>query len=199
MKARRIGLLGGSFNPAHEGHAHISREAIKRLKLDEVWWLVSPQNPLKSKQDLAPYAARLASAKALAHHPRIRVLDLEAVHGLYYTIDTLRYLIARHPRTRFVWLMGADNLAHFHRWKSYKRLANLVSIGVLDRTPYAFSGLHGRFALWRRDRRLPAAAVRLLPQRVAHWCYITIPRHTLSATYLRKTLGDKAFLRHTRR
>lgn len=194
---RAIGLLGGSFNPAHEGHLHISLEALRRLKLDEIWWLVSPSNPLKSKSELADYATRLASAKALAQHPRIRVLDIEAKRGLYYTIDTLRFLRARH-RHRFVWLMGADNLAGFHRWRAWRAIAKLVPIAVLDRAPYGLRALHGRFALRFASQRYRGSRAALLPLADAPaWAYLTIPRHPLSATHLRKAFGSRAFLRHT--
>ena len=197
---RSIGLLGGSFNPAHEGHLHISLEALKRLKLDEVWWLVSPQNPLKKASDLAAYATRLETARALANHPRIRVLDIEAQHGLYYTIDTIRFLQARGRKQRFVWLMGADNLAGFHRWRSWREIARRVPIAILDRAPYGLRALHGLFATRNATRRIATNAASTLafstPERFA---YLTIPRHPLSATYLRKTLGKHAFLRHTAR
>jgi nicotinate-nucleotide adenylyltransferase len=193
---RRIGLLGGSFNPAHEGHLHISLEALKRLKLDEVWWLVSPQNPLKRAHDLADYQMRFTTACAWARHPRIRVLDIEARHGLHYTIDTLRFLQARGRGREFVWLMGADNLAQFHRWRAWQGIAARVSIAILDRAPYGIRALHGRFATrFHRARRSYLAADAALPQ----WRYLTIPRHPLSASYLRKTLGNKAYLRHNAR
>jgi nicotinate-nucleotide adenylyltransferase len=197
---RRIGLLGGSFNPAHEGHLHISLEAMKRLGLDEIWWLVSPQNPLKKASELAEYATRLACARAIARHPRIRVMDIEAVHGLYYSIDTIRFLQAQHPRHRFVWLMGADNLAGFHRWKAWKTIAARLPIVILDRAPYGLKALHGRFAQCFAKARLSAGDAVLLASRAAPaWAYLTIPRHPLSATFLRKTLGKHAFIRHNAR
>ncbi len=198
--SRRIGLLGGSFNPAHLGHLHISLEALKRLKLDEIWWLVSPQNPLKKAGDLADYATRFQHAAALADHPRIRVLDLEAKHGLYYTIDSLRFLQARHPRHRFVWLMGADNLAGFHRWREWREIAANVPIAVLDRAPYGLRALAGRFARSFAAFRLNARdAAGIATAQTPCWSYISIPRHPLSATYLRKTLGKKAFIGHNAR
>src|SRR5579885_1064750 len=113
-----VGVLGGSFNPAHAGHLHVSREARRRLGLKEVWWLVNPHNPLKKKSELADYAERLDAARTLASRvPFIRVLDLEQRWGTRYTVDTLKRLKRRYPRLRFIWLMGADNLASFHRWK----------------------------------------------------------------------------------
>lgn len=194
---RRIGLLGGSFNPAHAGHVHISHEAMKRLGLDEIWWLVSPHNPLKKKDDLADYATRLQHAKQLTAHTRIRVMDVEQREGLQYSIDTIRYLIRHHRRTQFVWLMGADNLAGFHRWRAWRRIAALLPIAVLDRAPDALRALHGRFARQFRTRRLSATQARELATtpRPA-WVYLSIPRHPQSATQLRKTLGRAAFLVH---
>lgn len=193
---RRIGLLGGSFNPAHEGHLHITLEALKRLQLDEVWWLVSPHNPLKAKSDLAEYAKRFETACALAQHPRIRVLDIEERKGLYYSIDTIRYLQAGARNMRFVWLMGADNLEHFHRWKSWRALFASLSIAVIDRAPYAFRALRSRAALRYRHKRTLNSRLLSHGKNMPLWSYISIPRHPLSATALRKTLGAKAFLRH---
>ncbi|HEX9858992.1 MAG TPA: nicotinate-nucleotide adenylyltransferase, partial [Paracoccaceae bacterium] len=127
-----IGLLGGSFDPAHEGHAHITREALRRFGLDRVWWLVSPGNPLKAKGP-APMAERMARARAVMVHPRVVVSDIEARLGTRYTAATLRALQARYPGVRFVWLMGADNLAQFHRWDRWEWIITHVPIGVLAR------------------------------------------------------------------
>ncbi len=199
QEARRIGLLGGSFNPAHAGHLHISLEALKRLDLDEVWWLVSPKNPLKKADDLADYALRFSYAKSLARHPRIKVLDIEQRHQLHYTIDTVLFLKKHMPRCRFVWLMGADNLAGFHRWRSWRSIASLLPIAVLDRAPYALRALHAPFARSFSATRLPASASRLLADIwPAHWLYLSIPRHPMSATHLRKTLGKNAYKAHTK-
>jgi nicotinate-nucleotide adenylyltransferase len=197
---RRIGLLGGSFNPAHAGHLHISLEALKRLKLDEVWWLVSPQNPLKKASDLAAYDLRFQTAQALAQHPRIRVCDIEAKHGLHYTIATIRFLQAHHRDHQFVWLMGADNLAQFHRWRNWREIAARVPIAILDRAPFGLKALHARFASCYAKQRLNSrAAAQLADASAPRWAYLTIPRHPLSATALRKTLGKDAFLRHNAR
>ena len=191
---RRIGLLGGSFNPAHDGHLHISLEAMKRLQLDEVWWLVSPQNPLKTSHDMAPYAQRFASAAAHAKHPRIHVRDSEVRYGTRYTIDTVKHLIQHHRNVQFVWLMGADNLAQLHRWKAWQKLLSVLPIAVLDRAPYAISALHQKFA-WRFRHKQVRRGVQVFAAKPPHhWVYLCIPRHPLSATYLRKTLGKKAFL-----
>ena len=195
---RRIGLLGGSFNPAHAGHLHISEEALKRLDLDEIWWLVSPKNPLKKASELAEYEVRFAYAKQLARHPRIKVLDLEQRRGLYYTIDTIRYVIKRNRHSQFVWLMGADNLAGFHRWRSWRSIASLLPIAVIDRAPYALRALNAPFARSFSATRVPASAASQLAITPAPaWLYLSVPRHPLSSTYLRKTLGKNAFILHT--
>jgi nicotinate-nucleotide adenylyltransferase len=131
------GLLGGSFNPAHRGHRHVSLSAIRALDLGELWWLVSPGNPLKAGAgDMAPLAARLASARAMARRAPIRATAIEARLGTRYTIDTLTHLVRRYPNRRFIWLMGADNLAQFHRWKDWRRIAALVPIAVIARPGY---------------------------------------------------------------
>lgn len=132
-----MGLLGGSFNPAHAGHLHISLVALKKLKLDEIWWLVSPGNPLKDPKTLASFEARFASAEKLATHPGIRVSDFEQRTGTRYTADTLAKLKKRYPRVQFVWLMGADNLAQFHRWQRWAWILSQVPVVVFDRAPYS--------------------------------------------------------------
>jgi len=191
---RRIGLLGGSFNPAHDGHLHISLEAMKRLGLHEVWWLVSPQNPLKPTADMAPYETRFQSAVKLACHPHIHVRGDEARWRTRYTVDTVTQLKKRHPKHQFIWLMGADNLAQLHRWKAWQKLLSLVPIAVLDRAPYAIRALHQKFA-WRFRHKQVGRCRDVFGQKTPHhWVYLCIPRHPLSATHLRKTLGKKAFL-----
>jgi len=132
----RVGLLGGSFNPAHEGHRQLSLAAIEALGLDELWWLVSPGNPLKESADMAPFEARFVSAQEIAQGTPIRVSDFERQAGTRYTIDTLRALAARYPHHRFIWLLGADTVAQFHRWKDWRRIARLVPIAVLPRAGY---------------------------------------------------------------
>ena len=136
MTKRRIGLLGGSFNPAHSGHRAISLAAIDALGLDEVWWLVSPGNPLKEKAGMAPPGVRLASARAMARRARIRPTDIEARLGTVFTVDTVATLQRRYPNHRFIWLMGDDNLAQFHRWRDWRRLAREVPIAVIARPGY---------------------------------------------------------------
>ncbi len=170
---------------------------MKRLNLDEIWWLVSPHNPLKTSRELADYTTRFAHACCVATHPRIRVMDVEQRHHLRYTIDTIAHLTAYHPTHRFVWLMGADNLAQFHRWRAWRRIARLLPIAILDRAPYGIKALHAPFALTYARHRLVGAQARTLAHAAAPaWAYLTIPRHPLSATWLRKTLGKNAFLSH---
>lgn len=191
---RAVGLLGGSFNPAHAGHRFISVEMMKRLGLDEVWWLVSPQNPLKQKNDMADYATRLEYARGIAAHPRIRVSDVEKKRGLCYTIDTLLYLTRRYPSIRFVWLMGSDSLTCFHRWKKWQKIAEIVPIAVWDRGEDFPRVLRcktaERLARFRRNyRELISNAPAALPA----WAYLRGRKHGLSATFLRETRGKKAF------
>jgi nicotinate-nucleotide adenylyltransferase len=148
---KRIGLLGGSFNPAHCGHRRISLAALDALGLDEVWWLVSPGNPLKEgAKDMAPFAARLASARAMARRAPIRVSDFELRAGTRFTVDTLRNLTTRHPRVRFIWLMGADALVHFHHWRRWRDIARAVPIAVISRPGYDGGARAARAMGWLR-------------------------------------------------
>jgi nicotinate-nucleotide adenylyltransferase len=157
-RSPRIGLLGGSFNPAHRGHRRISLAAIRALGLDEVWWLVSPGNPLKDGAgDMAPLAARLASARGKAGAAPIRATAIEARLGTRYTIDTLRALVRRYPRARFIWLMGADNLAQFHRWRDWRGIARTMPIAVIARPPYTGAALRAPAMGWLRRHERPAA------------------------------------------
>ena len=133
---KRIGLLGGSFNPAHSGHRAISLHALRALDLDEVWWLVSPGNPLKPVEGMAPFAARVASARAMARHAPIRVSAIEARLKTRYTADTLARLTGLFPKNRFIWLMGADNLRQFHQWRDWRGIARQVPIAVIARPGY---------------------------------------------------------------
>lgn len=132
-----IGLLGGSFNPAHRGHRRLSLGALRALRLDQVWWLVSPGNPLKAgARDMAPFPARLASARRVARHAPIAATDIEKRLGTRYTVDTVRALQARYPQHRFIWLLGSDTLPNFHKWRDWRDLARMVPIAVLPRPGY---------------------------------------------------------------
>lgn len=153
----RIGLLGGSFNPAHGGHRAISLAALVALGLDEVWWLVSPGNPLKDgARDMAPFAVRFASARRMARHAPIRVSAVERRLGTRYSVDTVARLVRMYPKTRFVWLMGADNLAQFDRWKGWRGLAREVPIAVVARPGYDRAALAAPAMGWLRRGRRPA-------------------------------------------
>ena len=190
-RRRRIGLLGGSFNPAHEGHLYISLEAIKALGLHQVWWLVSPQNPLKPAGTMAPLAARLAQGQAMVEDRRIVVTDLERRLGTTRTALTLRLLARRYPGLRFVWLMGADNLGQCPRWWRWIRIFGAARVAVFDRSPYSYQALAGaaarRFAQVR-TRRSSAIWFRLPPA----WTYVAIRRHPASATAVRAEFSSTA-------
>ncbi|MFQ5784659.1 MAG: nicotinate-nucleotide adenylyltransferase [Alphaproteobacteria bacterium] len=196
-RARRVGLLGGSFNPAHEGHRHISLLALKQLGLDEIWWLVSPQNPLKPAAGMAGFDARLARARAVARHPRITVSDLERRLGCVYTAATLRALTIRYPRILFVWIMGADNLAQIPRWKDWRAIFRLVPVAVFDRPSYSYTALASRaarrFARYRLDPRRAGALARLAPPA---WVFVRGRLHAASATEIRagRSAGGHASL-----
>ena len=157
---RLTGLLGGSFNPAHGAHRRITLLAVQALALDEAWWLVSPGNPLKPKQGMAPLAARMQSARAMARRAPIRVTAIERELGTRFTIDTLRALRRRYPRRRFVWLMGADNLAQFHLWRDWRRIAREMPIAVIARPGYDARAFASPAMAWLRRFRLTAAGFR---------------------------------------
>jgi len=181
-----VGLLGGSFNPAHEGHRHISLLALKRLRLDAVWWLVSPQNPLKPVAGMAPIAARLEGARTVARHPRIKVTDIEGRLGTTYTAETLKRLRQRLPQVRFVWLMGADNLAQIHKWKDWQRIFHTVPVAVLARPSYCLKALASDAAhRFVRNRVPESASGQLGLRRLPAWTFLVGPLSPLSATAIR--------------
>lgn len=182
----RVGLLGGSFNPAHDGHRHVSLEALRRLGLDQVWWLVSPQNPLKPVAGMAPLAERLATARRVARHPAIVATDIERVLGTRYTADTIAALQDRFPRTRFVWLMGADNLLQVPRWRGWTRIFQAVPVAIFDRRPYSLRALSGQAARrYARQRIIGHGMARLADMEPPAWGYFRIRLHPASATALR--------------
>jgi nicotinate-nucleotide adenylyltransferase len=180
----RIGLLGGSFNPAHAAHRQISLAALKRLRLDQVWWLVSPSNPLKPK---APdLETRIMTARKVAHHPKIVVTGFEAGRNSAYTVDTIRFLNRRYPAVNFVWLMGADNLVSFHRWRSWETLFRLVPIAVLDRPGYRLKARASRAAQHFASAALDETDAAGLPgMEPPAWALLSLPLSSLSSTRLR--------------
>ena len=182
-KGMVIGLLGGSFDPAHEGHVHITREALKRMGLDRVWWLVSPGNPLKARQP-APMAERLARARAVMPDPRVVITDLEARLGTRATADTLRKLRSVYPGVHFVWLMGADNLVQFHRWNRWRDILRSVPVGVLARPG---SGVAARTSVAARAFRVNQIdrGENLRGRKAPAWCFVNIPMNSASSSAIR--------------
>ncbi|MCP5086633.1 MAG: nicotinate-nucleotide adenylyltransferase [Rhodobacteraceae bacterium] len=185
----RVGLLGGSFDPPHSGHLHISRWALREFGLDQVWWLVSPGNPLK-RRGPAPLAKRMAACKALVSDPRIKVTDIEAQLGTRYTAATLQALLPRYRDVRFVWLMGADNLADFHRWKDWDWIMQTVPVGVLARPGEQLAAGCSPTARRFRRYRLSARRSTALPFRAAPcWSLLNGPMVNVSSTAIRKAGG----------
>lgn len=187
----RIGLLGGSFNPPHAAHRAISLFTMKRLRLDRVWWLVTPGNPLKDTSALHELNARAAAAQAVANDPRIDVTCLEAVIGTRYTADTIAYLRRRCADVRFVWIMGADNLAQFHRWRNWQLIAGQVPIAVIDRAPQSIRALASPAAQALAPYRIGEQSAGLLATRRAPaWTFLTGLKLNLSSTALRNHDGS---------
>jgi nicotinate-nucleotide adenylyltransferase len=182
----RIGLFGGTFDPPHAAHLGASLLAMKRLKLDRMWWLVTPGNPLKDTRGLAPLKERIAAARKLAHHPRIDITGFEAVINVRYTYDTLRYLVKRCPGVRFVWVMGADNLRSFYRWQKWRGIASLMPIAVVDRMGSTLYATAGRAAQALARYRLPEDAAAMLADcKPPAWVYLHGLKSPLSSTALR--------------
>jgi len=180
-----IGLLGGSFDPAHDGHVHITRAALKRFGLDRVWWLVSPGNPLKSKGP-APIKSRVARARAVMDHPRVVVTDIERHLGTRYTAQTIAALQAAYPKVRFVWLMGADNLAQFHLWQDWHDIMARVPVGVLARPGDRISARMSPAARVYRHNRLIGREAGLLGRSDAPaWTFTNLPMSQSSSTAIR--------------
>ncbi|MBA3908273.1 MAG: nicotinic acid mononucleotide adenylyltransferase [Rhodobacter sp.] len=182
-KGMVVGLLGGSFDPAHEGHVHITREALKRMGLDQLWWLVSPGNPLKARQP-APMADRLARARKVMQHPRVKITALEESLGTRVTVDTIERLRRVYPGVTFVWLMGADNLVQFHRWERWRDILRSVAVGVLARPG---SGVEARLSVAARAFRVHRVArgESLASHAPPVWCFVNLPLNDASSTEIR--------------
>lgn len=186
--ARRVGILGGSFNPAHEGHLHVSQLALDQLALDELWWLVTPQNPLKDSSDMAPFDQRMEQASVIAARDgRIKVSDFEKKSGTVYSIDTITALKKSYPNFSFVWVMGADNMRQIPRWQGWQNIFRSVPIAVFPRVPYSLRALKGRAA--RRFSRAKIEhkdAPRLASLHPPAWVMLQAPLNLQSATRIRQ-------------
>ena len=188
LPGMRVGLLGGSFDPAHEGHDHITEMALRRFRLDRVWWLVTPGNPLKAHGP-APLSERIAQARTIMRDPRVTITDIEARLGTRMTSDTIAALQRLYPRVRFVWLMGADNMVQFDRWDSWREIAARVPIGVIARPGWRMPARFSRAArmLWR-DRQPETQAGQLADMVPPAWALINVPLNKQSSSAIRKRL-----------
>ena len=185
-----VGLFGGSFNPPHQGHLLVAEIALRRLGLDQLWWLVTPGNPLKSRNELAPLAERLEACEALAEDPRIKITAFEKTLGTSYTARTLDFIRARNPHVHFIWIMGADNLAGFHRWQRWQKIATTFPIAVIDRPGSTLAYLSSKTARTFDYARVDEDDAGVLWQkRAPAWTFIHGPRSTLSSTAIRAAAG----------
>lgn len=186
----RIGLFGGSFNPAHEGHVAVAGEALKRLDLHQVWWMISPQNPLKSRDETDDFELRLAAAQALARHPRFVVTDIERRLGTGNTAQTLRALQPLTRRARFVWVMGADSFATLHRWNDWQEIPMRLPLAVFDRPGHTLAALCSKAAARLAPYRIDEGDAAALATRAAPaWAFVSMRRHGASSTALRMANG----------
>lgn len=184
-KGATIGLFGGSFDPAHAGHVQVTRHALRLLALDQMWWLVSPGNPLKTHGP-APLAARLAHSARLMQHPRVQITPVEARLGTRYTADTLRELMRLYAGRRFVWIMGADNLAQFHHWENWRDILHTLPVAVVARPGEQLRALSSVTARGFARARVPSrAAADLARMQAPAWCFLTVPMCDLSSSRLR--------------
>jgi nicotinate-nucleotide adenylyltransferase len=190
---QRIGLFGGSFNPPHLGHRHVSLTALKRVRLDLVWWLVTPGNPLKNVDQLPDLTSRIAAAQKLAGHPKLIATGIEAEIKTVFTVDTLKIITRRSPKTRFFWIMGADNLSQFHLWKGWRDIAASVPMVIIDRPGFTQKALHSPAAQALMRWRVPEItattfAARAKNKRTPSWIFLHGKRSPLSSTLLRKRI-----------
>src|SRR5579871_6770123 len=196
-RGMRVGLFGGSFNPAHEGHAHVAETALRRLRLDRVIWLVSPQNPLKPTHETEQLTRRLWNALRYAQGPSMIVSDAETRIGSFYTIDTLRVLKARYPGVCFVWIMGADSLSTFHRWRGWTQIMRETPVAVVSRPGTELKSRTSPAARRFAWARVPADSAMALPcRRPPAWVYLTGPLNFTSSTALRRALLGKPATLH---
>ncbi len=187
---QRIGLFGGSFNPPHNGHLLVSEIAIKRLQLDQFWWIVTPGNPLKDSNQLAPLFQRIKWCERIANQPAIKITAFELMHPTRFTADTLEFVKTRRPNANFVWVMGADNLAGFHKWQRWRDIADMMPLAVIDRPGSTLSSRSSMAALALSRFRLDESDAALLPTMPAPaWTFIHGPRSSLSSTIIRNGFG----------
>lgn len=185
-KGMAAGLFGGSFNPPHRGHALAAEIALRRLRLDQLWWMVTPGNPLKNASELAPLGDRIARSQALMHDPRVKVTAFEAAWRIRYTAETLALVKERNPGVHFVWVMGADSLATFHRWQRWRAIAATFPIAVIDRPGSTLAFLSSVMAkTFARSRVDEDEAPKLARMQAPAWTFIHGPRSSLSSTALR--------------
>jgi nicotinate-nucleotide adenylyltransferase len=188
-----VGLFGGSFNPPHQGHLLVAEIALRRLRLDQLWWMVTPGNPLKSHSQLAPLAERLAACETLAEDPRIKVTAFERALGTSYTARTLEFVRARNPDVHFIWIMGADNLASFDRWQRWQKIATTFPIAVIDRPGSTLAYLSSKMARTFDYARVDEEDAGVLWRKKAPaWTFIHGPRSTLSSTALRAAANNNS-------
>jgi nicotinate-nucleotide adenylyltransferase len=191
-QGRRIGLFGGSFNPAHEGHAALAREALRRLALDQVWWMVSPQNPLKDPRDTGDFTERYQAAKAIARHPRMLVIDIEAKLDSRTTAQTFRKLVPVFRRGRFVWIMGADSFAGLHRWNDWRVIPATLPLAVFARPEFCQKALASPAAQMLGPYRIPEGDCRRLPDLIPPaWAFLRMRLRRESSSAIRHRNGQK--------
>jgi len=187
----KIGLYGGSFNPPHQGHKHLVETALKRFQLDQIWWLVTPGNPLKDKKLLLPLEERIEQSRALLSHPRIHVTGFEASLRTTISAATVAAIRQHYPAVHFVWLMGADNLGSFHLWQQWRRLASMVALGIIDRPGATMAALASPAAhALARFRLDEAHAARIAQMRPPVWCFLHAPRLDIASSRLRITVEN---------
>ncbi|WP_350335560.1 nicotinate-nucleotide adenylyltransferase [Coralliovum pocilloporae] len=188
-----IGLYGGTFDPPHDGHRHVAETALRRLALDSLWWMVTPGNPLKTLDGLCPLTERIRSARHLAgQNPKLIVTALEAGFTSRFTAETIATLIKKCPRARFVWVMGADNLATFHKWQDWQSIARQVPIAIIDRPGSTFSALSSRTAqALRAYRKAETSAARLAAQQTPAWTFLHDRKIPISSTDIRDLRGGR--------
>lgn len=187
---QRVGLFGGSFNPPHDGHVHVCEQALRRMNLSQVWWLVTPGNPLKDTSNLAPLQKRIEACETITPDPRMKITACEIDLPTRYTADTLAHIVARNPGVDFVWIMGADNLGQFHKWERWRDIADLMPIAVVDRPGSTLSLHSAKAAQALRNFRIDESDAAFLPGHSAPaWTFLHGPRNSLSSTAIRARLA----------